>query len=971
MIRSPIPVNSSPNHLSVGSFRQQQISDTTSLLRSCSATDVMAESDTDSSVGCNDDLPALTQTIRFITQALGNLKTTVSSDSPRDGLQDEAKEKLTVVLSTIKTTFVRFPRLHTADILKAMQMLICKIESGDFDGSSRCREEILGVIDNVAFLVSNSLSDCLALNSCEVGNHLSKTKSLNCLAQNEAKAAACELSAEGRSNPRLEQSLSAGDILDDSMLYKLESGVEIALSCAQSWSKYAKELTSYVERRINLWGDFVRSLTKLAKSVEQAITEDSFLPMQQLFCEALSQDIELASMSQAARSLILNQTFVSVLNSRRTEHDKIRKSLKYMWTKQVRKLHDSISNLRKAKTTYISRQQDYEKIKELALKAENESHLLSTSGTTSTAKADAKMEKKKKQEDEAMQKAVEAETAYKQCVRDANEQQKQLEEVKCHVLRMIRALLVDSDAILKESTSGYFKLMNTIMETIPQQFHDLNCQSQKYDQGSHYLEYISQLRPSDHAPAEIRTFAFEPYIMTIKLSDQLDNQSDSFPVHRDTSRNDSDSSPGGSTLSLESPPTSSPFHSKRVVTSSSMADLATTGCDEDHSKYDLGDDAPTTFRGVRLSLDAQSHILRKLRAPSKCVQCDSLVYLQGAECEKCGVASHKKCLEFLRVSCSGQADVSRGGTGTISLDTSMREVPFILIKCIQEIDRRGLNTKGIYRISSVKSRVEQVCHSFEYETNVDIGDQPPNIIANVLKLYLRQLPEPLLTFKLYGDFIDVAKEEVHCSSIAQLLTSLNQVVEQLPPIYLKTCNMLMHHLNRVSKNHEMNQMTSGNLGIVFGPTLLKPKDGAASINYLIETPYQTRIIELMIDHAQAIFGPDEGPVLEEALVMRQPSADVRRKRLAVRGESGSDSTSPGYSSWYAPEITQDLLGELAKEQPHFLSLQEGHLLPSDSPTSGHHTEEPAIGQRDRATDFKDSDNQTNSSITSEEKIYFM
>lgn len=58
--------------------------------------------------------------------------------------------------------------------------------------------------------------------------------------------------------------------------------------------------------------------------------------------------------------------------------------------------------------------------------------------------------------------------------------------------------------------------MNTIMETIPQQFHDLNCQSQKYDQGSHYLEYISQLRPTDHAPVEIRTFAFEPYIMTIK-----------------------------------------------------------------------------------------------------------------------------------------------------------------------------------------------------------------------------------------------------------------------------------------------------------------------------------------------------------------------------------------------------------------------------------------------------------------------
>lgn len=71
---------------------------------------------------------------------------------------------------------------------------------------------------------------------------------------------------------------------------------------------------------------------------------------------------------------------------------------------------------------------------------------------------------------------------------------------------------------------------------------------------------------------------------------------------------------------------------------------------------------------------------------------------------QCGIASHKKCLEVLRVSCSCPVDGTRG-TGTVSLDTSIRdEVPFILVKCIQEIDKRGLGTKvSIYDYSYCNS----------------------------------------------------------------------------------------------------------------------------------------------------------------------------------------------------------------------------------------------------------------------------
>ena len=58
----------------------------------------------------------------------------------------------------------------------------------------------------------------------------------------------------------------------------------------------------------------------------------------------------------------------------------------------------------------------------------------------------------------------------------------------------------------------------------------------------------------------------------------------------------------------------------------------------------------------------------------------------------------------------------------------------------------------------MKSTVENLCQRFELDPeSVTLENENPNVISNVLKLYLRQLPEPLLTFKLYQSFIQVAK----------------------------------------------------------------------------------------------------------------------------------------------------------------------------------------------------------------------
>lgn len=130
--------------------------------------------------------------------------------------------------------------------------------------------------------------------------------------------------------------LNAADI--DLTLLKVDKGVDIALTRAKLWAKYAKDITSYIEKRANMEAEFSKSLAKLANSVQQTITEDSFLPFQSIYVMALSHDINAGSKSLATWHVIQTQKFIEPLNVRRTEHEKIRKHLKDTWAKELKRM---------------------------------------------------------------------------------------------------------------------------------------------------------------------------------------------------------------------------------------------------------------------------------------------------------------------------------------------------------------------------------------------------------------------------------------------------------------------------------------------------------------------------------------------------------------------------------------------------------------------------------------------------------
>ncbi|KAK3572514.1 hypothetical protein QTP86_034306 [Hemibagrus guttatus] len=301
--------------------------------------------------------------------------------------------------------------------------------------------------------------------------------------------------------------------------------------------------------------------------------------------------------------------------------------------------------------------------------------------------------------------------------------------------------------------------------------------------------------------------------------------------------------------------------------------------------------SPGPFRNTQMSKAAQTHKLRKLRAPSKCRECDSLVVFHGAECEECSLACHKKCLETLAIQCGHKKLQGKLHLFAVDFAQAARNspdgIPFIIKKCTSEIENRALGIKGIYRVNGAKSRVEKLCQAFENGKDlVELSDLYPHDISNVLKLYLRQLPEPLILFRYYNDFIGLAKEsqsiimeEVEASrsgsstdpaqisvELKRVLFKMKDLLRQLPSAHHKTLQFLMQHLHRVTEKADENKMTASNLGIIFGPTLIKPRqtDAEVSLSSLVDYPYQALIVELLIRHYELIFDTPLSPVDESS-----------------------------------------------------------------------------------------------------------
>ncbi|XP_023798908.1 rho GTPase-activating protein 45 isoform X2 [Cyanistes caeruleus] len=811
---------------------------------------------------------------------------------PKEPQRPLAHECLGETLRILRQVINKYPLLNTLETLTAAGTLISKVKGFHYESNNEAdKREFEKAVEAIAVSFSSTVSEFL-MGEVDSSTILSIPPS----DQNQTMESLYG-GIPGPGGDGVPSGMGSYDSARppaeevDVMLQRCEGGVDAALQYAKTISKYMKDLIGYLEKRTTLEMEFAKGLQKMANSCKQTISQETNMPFLSIYLLALEQDMEHGTSVLQAANTLQQQTFLQPLTVRRLEHEKRRKEIKEQWHRAQRKLQEAEGNLRKAKQTYMQRSEEHDKAKYMAVKAEEEQQNTTSSVTTKT------LDKKKRLEEEAKNKAEEAMATYRTCVADANTQKQELEDTKVNSLRQIHEVIKQTDQVIKSATISFYQLMHMQTAPLPVNFQTL-CESSKlYDPGQQYASHVRQLQRGDEPDVQ---YDFEPYVSHNAWSPFTRARKGSFNASEfSTSAEGAGAGSEGAAGAKESP-SGAGAAERRGEFGHKLQRLSSNGTASSSEELEEKDGtstpfeqsingitpelaAPTgPFRNVGLSKAAQTHRLRKLRAPSKCRECNSYVYFQGAECEECYLACHKKCLETLAIQCGHkklQGKLQLFGQDFMKASQGSPDgIPFIVKKCISEIEKRALKTKGIYRVNGVKTRVEKLCQAFENGKElVELSQASPHDISNVLKLYLRQLPEPLMPFRLYNELMGLAKESLQGGEakgrsgkggpelldrgadtdqvVLSLVLKLRELLKELPCENMATLQYLLQHLRRIMEVEQDNKMTSGNLGIVFGPTLMRPRptDATISLSSLVDYPHQARIIEALIIFYPTIF----------------------------------------------------------------------------------------------------------------------
>lgn len=183
-------------------------------------------------------------------------------------------------------------------------------------------------------------------------------------------------------------------------------------------------------------------------------------------------------------------------------------------------------------------------------------------------------------------------------------------------------------------------------------------------------------------------------------------------------------------------------------------------------------------------------------------------------------------------------------------------------KCLCVIEDRGLDEEGLYRKPGIVSRATKLlkeCMEKGKLDKIDFTDElewDTKTVSSAVKGYFnKHLGEPLLTFALHSQFIESAK----ILDRDKRVEAIRELVEQLPEHNLNILIILMEHLNRVAHHSDRNLMKASNLGVVFGPTLMRPE--RESVATIVNIKYQNIVVEEMIERKDMILaglGRDSG-----------------------------------------------------------------------------------------------------------------
>uniref|UniRef100_A0A3Q3QRA9 Rac GTPase-activating protein 1 n=1 Tax=Monopterus albus TaxID=43700 RepID=A0A3Q3QRA9_MONAL len=300
-----------------------------------------------------------------------------------------------------------------------------------------------------------------------------------------------------------------------------------------------------------------------------------------------------------------------------------------------------------------------------------------------------------------------------------------------------------------------------------------------------------------------------------------------------------------------------------------------------------GPGTPQSNGGVRLHEFVSKTVIK----PESCVPCGKRIKFGkiSLKCRDCRVVSHPECRERCPLPCIpnlGGTPVKIGEGVLADYVPSMSPmIPSLVVHCISEIEQRGLHEAGLYRLSGVDRTVKELKEKFLRSKTVPVLSKVDDIhaITGLLKDFLRNLKEPIVTFRLNRAFMEAAEVSDDDNSKALMY----QTISDLPQPNRDTLAFLVLHLQRVADSLDT-KMDISNLARVFGPTIVGhalPNPDPMTI--LQDTKRQAKVVErllaLPVDYwGQFVMSENVQPNLDH-LVIENANCYATPERVSILG----------------------------------------------------------------------------------------
>ncbi|KAF7661877.1 hypothetical protein LDENG_00252380 [Lucifuga dentata] len=280
-----------------------------------------------------------------------------------------------------------------------------------------------------------------------------------------------------------------------------------------------------------------------------------------------------------------------------------------------------------------------------------------------------------------------------------------------------------------------------------------------------------------------------------------------------------------------------------------------------------------------------------------CDLCGS--YIWGMEkaymCSACKLICHKKCLHNIITDCSTrcakQDDSTPGylnfGVQVSALTSKINPVPKVVESLLMYVEMNGLYSEGIYRKSGSACRARELHQILEADPDgACLEDYPIHTVTGLVKRWLRELPDPLMTFALYSDFLGA----VELPTRSERIKAVYQKIDELPPSNYNTLERLIFHLVKVAKEEEYNKMSANSLAIVFAPCILRTPDASDPFLGMKDVSRTTLCVEILITEQFRRYKEkmQDIQVLEHAEALAVNQLKLKRQNTIIENPSQLD-----------------------------------------------------------------------------------